>query len=36
MMPVIIGVVFYNLKAADNGKIIRGSASEAEYAFLGL
>lgn len=35
-MFVITGVIFYNLKFADDSKIICGSASEAEYACLGL
>ena len=33
---IIRGVVFYNLKDADNSKIIYGSVSEPECAFLGL
>lgn len=35
-MLVITDMIFYNLKVADNSKIICGSASEAEYAFLRL
>lgn len=35
MMLVITGMIFYDLKAADNSKMVCGSTSKAEYTFLG-